>query len=409
MRKELAADQRKGRLFMIRQRITAIEPRREVAAARSDLSRVVISSFDSIGNPHYNGGGAVMVDMVAGRLASQFDVTLVTAAHRGPAVMSEGVRYLRLPIGWAGPRAGQLLFHALLPFLARRIPHDLWIENFTPPFSTSFLPLFSRARVLGLANSLSGEYMSRQYRLPFFLVERLGLRFYRDVVVLTAADGALVGRSSPSTKVHVIPNGIPVPRLDERLLGQGEHILFLGRIDVWHKGIDLMLAAYERSGVSLPLLIAGTGTRREERKLTAMLAATGGDIRWVGHVTGQRKQDLLERSAFVMMPSRAETFGLVALEGMVCGKPVVHFGLPTLCWMDGDVRVPPYDVDALASEIRNLAADKAARYELGRMGYAAAQRLGDVEKMADRYLTVVQELISVPSADMGPDGDPTTP
>jgi hypothetical protein len=43
------------------------------------------------------------------------------------------------------------------------------------------------------------------------------------------------------------------------------------------------------------------------------------------------------------------------------------------------------------------------------MGYAAAQRLGDVEKMADRYLTVVQELISVPSADMGPDGDPTTP
>jgi glycosyltransferase involved in cell wall biosynthesis len=228
-------------------------------------------------------------------------------------------------------------------------------------------------------------------------------------VVLTAADGALVGRSSPSTKVHVIPNGIPVPRLDERLLGQGEHILFLGRIDVWHKGIDLMLAAYERSGVSLPLLIAGTGTRREERKLTAMLAATGGDIRWVGHVTGQRKQDLLERSAFVMMPSRAETFGLVALEGMVCGKPVVHFGLPTLCWMDGDVRVPPYDVDALASEIRNLAADKAARYELGRMGYAAAQRLGDVEKMADRYLTVVQELISVPSADMGPDGDPTTP
>ena len=392
---------------MIRQRITAIRPGLEVADAGTDVKRVVISSFDSLGNPHYNGGGAAMVDMVASRLAGQFEVTFVTAGHRGPAAMSEGVRYRRLPIGWAGPRAGQLLFHGLLPFLARRIPHDLWIENFTPPFSTSFLPLFSRARVLGLANSLSGEYMSRQYRLPFFLVERLGLRFYRDVVVLNAADGVQVRRSSPSSNVHVIPNGIPVPRLDERLLGQGEHILFLGRIDVWHKGIDLMLAAYERSGVSLPLLIAGSGTRREERKLAAMLAATGGDVRWVGHVTGQGKQDLLERSAFVMMPSRAETFGLVALEGMICGKPVVHFGLPTLCWMEGDVRVPPYDVDAMAIQIRSLADDETARYELGRAGYAAAERLGGPDEMADRYLTVVQELIDVPLADLRLDGDST--
>jgi glycosyltransferase involved in cell wall biosynthesis len=392
---------------MIGPRIIAIQPRLDVAAAGTGVKRVVISSFDSLGNPHYNGGGAAMVDMVASRLADEFDVTFVTAGHRGPAVMSEGVRYRRLPIGWAGPRAGQLLFHALLPFLARRIPHDLWIENFTPPFSTSFLPLFSRARVLGLANSLSGEYMSRQYRLPFFLVERLGLRFYRDVVVLNAADGAQVRRSSPSSNVHVIPNGIPVPRLDERLLGQGEHILFLGRIDVWHKGIDLMLAAYERSGVSLPLLIAGSGTRREERKLAAMLAATGGDVRWVGHVTGQGKQDLLERSAFVMMPSRAETFGLVALEGMICGKPVVHFGLPTLCWMEGDVRVPPYDVDAMAIQIRSLADDETARYELGRAGYAAAERLGGPDEMADRYLTVVQELIDVPLADLRLDGDST--
>jgi glycosyltransferase involved in cell wall biosynthesis len=199
-----------------------------------------------------------------------------------------------------------------------------------------------------------------------------------------------------SAEVRVIPNGIPMPRLDERMLGQGEHILFLGRIDAWHKGIDLMLAAYERSRVPMPLFIAGSGTRREERKLALMLATTGGDVRWVGHVSGQHKQELLERSAFVMMPSRMETFGVAALEGMACGKPVVHFDLPTLRWMDGDVRVAPYDVDALANEIRSLADDTATRYELGRAAYASAQRLGDIEKVVDRYLTVVQELILNP-------------
>ena len=89
--------------------------------------------------------------------------------------MRNGVQYRQLPVGWAGPRGGQLLFHALLPFAAWRIPHDLWIESFTPPFSTSFLPLFSRARVVGFAQSLSGEEMWARYRLPFFLVERFGL------------------------------------------------------------------------------------------------------------------------------------------------------------------------------------------------------------------------------------------
>ena len=354
---------------------------------------VVISSFDSPGNVHYNGGGAAAVEMLARRLAAQFEVTLVTAAHRGPAVTSDGVRYRRLPIGWAGPRGGQLLFHALLPFAARRIRHDLWIESFTPPFSTSFLPLFSRARVVGLAHSLSGEQMWRRYRLPFFLVERFGLRFYRDVVVLTAADRALVRRFSPSAAVQVIPNGIQRRRLDERLLGHGEHILYLGRIDVWHKGIDLMLAAYERSKLTLPLLIAGGGTRREERKLAARLAYFGGRVRWVGHVTGREKQDLIERSAFIMLPSRHEAFGMAALDGMTCGKPVIHFDLPTLQWMEGDVRVPPLDVGALAREMRSLADDEAVRRELGRTAHAAAQRYG-LDETADRYLQLVQELLS---------------
>ena len=278
------------------------------------------------------------------------------------------MHYRKLPVGWAGPRGGQLLFHALLPFAAWRIPHDLWIESFTPPFSTSFLPLFSRARVVGFAQSLSGEEMWARYRLPFFLVERFGLRFYRDVVVLNQADFARVRRYSPSAEVHVIPNGVDNNRLDERRLGCGKHILFLGRIDIREKGLDLLLAAYERSGLSMPLLIAGAGTRREERKLAALLATTRGDIRWVGQANGPHKEELLEGSAFVVQPSRQETFGMVALEGMSYGKPVVHFDLPALRWMDGDVRVPPFDVSALAGEMRYLAGDHAARCDLGRHG-----------------------------------------
>ena len=263
-----------------------------------------------------------------------------------------------------------------------------------PPVSCRF----SRAR--GSWDSPRASAARRcgvRYRLPFFLVERFGLRFYRDVVVLNPADGARVRRCNPSAKVRVIPNGIDLPILDERLVGRGEHILFLGRIDIREKGLDLLLAAYERSGLAMPLLVAGSAPGARSESFAALLAATGGDVRWLGHVTGQHKQELLEGSAFVVLPSRHETFGLAALEGMSCGKPVVHFDLPSLRWMDGDVRVPPFDVSALAAEMRELADDETARRELGRTAQAAAQRYGR-DETADRYLTLVRQLLHAPGA-----------
>ena len=361
--------------------------------ASAPVRHVVISSFDSLENPHYRGGGAAVVDMIARLLEAYFEVTVVTASRRGGTVVRDGVRYRQLPLGWAGPRGGQLMFHALLPFLARRIPQDLWIESFTPPFSTSFVPLFARAPVVGFAQSLSGREMWGRYRLPFFVIERVGLRLYRDVVVLNPADGAEVRRCNPKAAVEVIPNGIELPAINAEMFGRGDHILYLGRIDIREKGLDLLLAAYERSGLAMPLLMAGSGTQRQERKLAELLAATAGDVRWIGHVSGERKQQLLETSAFVVLPSRCEAFGLAALEAMAYGKPVIHFDLPSLRWMGGDLRVPPFDVSALAAEIRALAADQPARRELGSAARAAAQRYGQQET-AERYLTLVRQILT---------------
>ena len=166
---------------------------------------------------------------------------------------------------------------------------------------------------------------------------------------------------------------------------------------MYGKKESMLLAAYQRSGLSMPLVIAGAGTRREERKLGALVADTGGKVRWVGHVNGPDKQELMEGSVFVVLPSRHETFGVAALEGMSYGKPVVHLDLPALRWMSGDVRVPPFDVGALAGEIRYLAVDEAARRELGRTAHAAAREIR-ADEAADCYFTLVQELLNAPSA-----------
>jgi glycosyltransferase involved in cell wall biosynthesis len=367
------------------------------------VKRVVISSFDNPSNPHYNGGGVAVVEMIANRLASHFDVTVVTAGKRRDKTYGDKIHYRTLPIGWAGPRIGQLLYHMLLPFSALRIPHDLWIENFTPPFSTSFLPLFGSKRVVGFAQSLSGVEMSLRYHLPFFLIERLGLRFYPDVVVLNSADQETVRKCNPAATVHLIPNGIRTGHLDERLVGSGDHILFLGRIDTWKKGLDILLAAYEQSNLSIPLIIAGSGTPREERKLSDLIARTKGDVRWVGFVSGARKEELLERSSFMVMPSRHETFGLTALESMSHGKPVLHFDLPTLNWMEGDVRAVPHEVGSLANQMCYLDDDDIARRELGIAAHKAARRFSH-DQVGDRYVALAQELLGASMAESEAEG-----
>ncbi|MEU3402056.1 glycosyltransferase family 4 protein [Streptomyces filamentosus] len=361
----------------------------------ADRPRVVLSVFDDLGNENYRGGGAVVVGEIARALAAEFAVTVVTAGTSGSTTVHGGVTYRRIPVGRAGPRAGQLLFQAVLPLVARRVPHDLWLESFTPPFSTGFLPLFTRAPVAGIDQVRSGDAMWRKYHVPFFLVERLGLRCYRDLVALNDADAATLRRLSPRAAVEVIPNGV-----SRRPAGEpsrdGGFVLFLGRVDIWQKGIDLLLEAHARAAPGMPLLLAGSGTKGEEHRLDALLARWGGagDVRRLGRVTGEEKERLLADCSFLVMPSRHETFGLVALEAMAHGKPVLHFDLPALRWArsGGGLAVPARDVDALAAALRRLAADVPLRRRLGGEALATS-RAYSWPAMTDRYLALSRRLL----------------
>ncbi|MFF9197774.1 glycosyltransferase [Streptomyces sp. NPDC014779] len=372
--------------------------------------RVVVSIYDDAENTDYRGGGALVVEKLARRLAEHYEVTVVTAGRSGGSVRRHGIRYVRLPVCRAGPRAGQLLFLGLLPFVARRIPHDVWLESFTPPFSTSFLPLVSRAPVVGIDQGRSAEALWRRYHLPFFLVERVGLRCYRHIVVLNEADASAVRRLSPRADVQVIANGVEQRQLDDAKLGDGNTILFLGRIDVWSKGIDLLLDAYASARPPMELVLAGGGTPAEERRLGQLLAGHGPGVRLVGWADEELKRRLLRESAFVVLPSRHETFGLVALEGMAHGKPVLHFDLPALRWMrgGGDVAVAPFDTVAFGERMRELAADPALRGRLGRQAGLAAQHY-TWDEMTGRYLALTRRLVEGPAGARRPRKDRRVP
>jgi glycosyltransferase involved in cell wall biosynthesis len=95
----------------------------------------------------------------------------------------------------------------------------------------------------------------------------------------------------------------------------------------------------------------------------------------------------------------AEAFGMVLLEAMACGRPLITTALPTgvsAVNRDGETGlvVPPGDVTALREAVRVLAADAARRAAMG----AAARRVFDAEYtaalMAERYLSVYREALA---------------
>ena len=156
--------------------------------------------------------------------------------------------------------------------------------------------------------------------------------------------------------------------------GEGRYALFLGRVDVYRAGLDLLLAAVDLAPPPLPVIVAGTGRRAERRKLVRLLGQTRGPVSWVGDVAAPARNILLQQCAFLVDPARSGGTGRSVLEAMACGKPVVLFDLPGARWPGNEaaIRVPAADVAALAVAITTLSADGALR---ARMERAAARHV----------------------------------
>lgn len=352
--------------------------------------RLVFSNYDSPGNPYYGGGGAAAIHEIARRLAARHAVVIVTGRHRAsPAGPVDGVLYQ--PVGpVAGPKLGQLLFHFSLPLRVRRGGFDVWCESLTPPFSTACLQRFTARPVVALTQILAGEAMRRKYGLPFDRCERFGLRTYRHAIATSQYLRARLLAANPVLNVAVIPNGVSgdLVRLEPERAER--HVLFLGRLDVEQKGLDLLCEALAGMAAALPwpVVLAGAGAPAEEARLRELLARHGltGRVSLAGRVQGAAKHRLLADAAMLVMPSRFEASPLVLVEAFCYRLPVVLFGIPELAEIPDEccVKVPPFDPRALGAALLALAQDAPRRLALGRAAKTYARGF-DWDDLARRY------------------------
>jgi D-inositol-3-phosphate glycosyltransferase len=175
-------------------------------------------------------------------------------------------------------------------------------------------------------------------------------------------------------------------------LGPEPLILFVGRIEAL-KGIDTLLEAQVRLLADWPgrecrprLLVVGGQIRPDEpptSELARLLALRdaldlGNQVAFVGSQPQEQLPLFYAAADVVAMPSLYESFGLVAIEAMACGTPVVASRVGGLAYTVqhevSGLLVPDRDPVALAEALGRLLADQALRDRLGRQAVEVAHR-----------------------------------
>lgn len=140
----------------------------------------------------------------------------------------------------------------------------------------------------------------------------------------------------PGDKLHVVPNGVRAQdfirthqNLDEWkrswALPHEDIVLYVGR-HVYEKGIDLLLSAAPKILQNRPqtkFIIAGKGPLHDELKKQAWDMGLGEKVLFPGFIDDLERNSLYRLAEVAVFPSRYEPFGIVALEAMAGGAPVV--------------------------------------------------------------------------------------
>lgn len=211
--------------------------------------------------------------------------------------------------------------------------------------------------------------------------------------------------------IEVIPLGMAAPRFrpaDRAELGldpDAVYVAAVGRL-VRRKNLAALLAALARLGrADVRLLVVGDGPERA--RLTAQAEAAGlrGRVDFRGRVDDATKYRLLAAADLFALPSLHEAFGLVYLEAMHCGLPVIAArpGGQEDYLDDGRTGflVPPDDPDALAAALARLAGDPALRLRMREHNRQVARRF-TVHATAARYESLFARVACAPAAVLVP-------
>ena len=345
------------------------------------------------------------------------DVRIITASH-GPQRASEG-DILRIGVGFSMPTNGSVGTLTFSPRYQQQVRTLLERERFhLLHFHEPFIPFLSlfllrESRSVNVATFHAYAGFSPSYELGSKLMRGHAARLHGRIAV-SAAARHFIDRFFPGD-YKVIPNGVDVPRFANagpvaRWQDGTPNLLFVGRHEPRKGLLDLLKAhrILRKTGYDDRLLVVGSGPQeREARRYVATRGLQG--VEFLGRVSEAEKAQLFKTADIYVSPATGgESFGIVLLEAMAAGAPIVASDIHGY---KGVVRrgregllVPPHDPRELATAIGRLLDDPPLRAEMAAAGRQRAEAFSwpsVTAKVEDYYGFVIRRLAA--SGSLPPD------
>ena len=227
----------------------------------------------------------------------------------------------------------------------------------------------------------------------------------RILAISEAVRQAMLDRKeAPDRKITVVPNGISAPdpadpaatRRELGIAADTPLVVCAARLER-EKDIASLISAMGIVRNTVPevrCLVAGAGAEKAALEEQIEGLNLSGSVTLLGFRADATS--LMAAADIFVLPSLAEPFGLVLLEAMALGRPVVatRAGGPLEIVVDGETGflVPPSSPDALAEAVKRLIADPAAGRRLGENGLARFEQRFTAARMAQATLTVYAQI-----------------
>ena len=250
-------------------------------------------------------------------------------------------------------------------------PNHIWIAGF-----------YLRAK-----NPFTFETKLNIKTILYFLGQQISIFLMKkaaDLIFVLCNDDFkyLVKKGISSRKIARIRGGIDLKEIEN--INSGEDKIydgcFVGRFHE-QKGLPELIKVWHMVVENLPdakLVIVGWGAKKWELFIKREIERLGmkKNVILKGFVDGKEKFEIMKSSKLFLFPSNYESWGLVVLEALGCGLPVVSFDLSPLKqnFAKGILYIPLHDLSAFAQQVIKLLEDKDAREKLSIGAHSEAKK-----------------------------------
>lgn len=334
------------------------------------------------------------------------DVRIITPfSGNGESLNNEDI--IKLGRTFPVPSGGSIARATLSPMLSSPIRAILEREKFDiihlhePLGSTITISTLRVSNTINVGTFHAFHSGAKGYRIMSPFVMRWFNKLHGKIAVSKPAMD-FIGKHFPGD-YEIIPNGIDVAHFStdvspiDKFRDGKLNILFVGRMEK-RKGLRYLIGAYERVKQELPnsrLIVVGPGEHQQYEKLVNK--ANMQDVVFTGYVPNEALRTYYQTADVFCAPATGEeSFGIVLLEAMAAGKPIVATNIAGYRSVLEESRegllVEPEDELALAEAIVTLLQDAALRQEMGARGQDKARRY-DWSIVAGQVLDLYRQVV----------------